>query len=99
MKIHLQFIEWIERMLREHGIGKVVPDNDKLAAAYRRAVFLQRMQEEEEKLREAISKESIVVPDALESMVREELTEEPELSWDGAVWRIAKNGSGGDFGV
>lgn len=84
-----QFVQWIEAKLKLHGIGKVVPDSRAMKAAYRRAVFLQTLREEEYKLRDRISKEPVTIPRALERMVREELKEKPELSWDEAVWLMA----------
>ena len=84
-----QFIKWLEGKLREHGIKKLIPESDTLAAAYRRAVFLQRLEEEEGKLRDEISKKSILVPDKLEDMLRKALEEKPERSWDQAIWGIA----------
>jgi DNA topoisomerase VI subunit A len=84
-----QFIEWLERKLQTHGIKKVIPNNDALAAAYRRAIFLQRLQEKEEELREEIAKQSITVPEDLVAEVSEALKDKPELAWDEAVWRIA----------
>jgi hypothetical protein len=33
-----QFIDWLERKLDEQGIGKVVPDPETLATAYRRDI-------------------------------------------------------------
>lgn len=92
-----QFIEWLQRKLREHGIKKLIPESDTLAAAYRRAVFLQRLEEEVEKLREEISKESISVPDELDGMVCKALDEKPERSWDQVVWRIAGGDDGTEF--
>jgi hypothetical protein len=88
-----QFLEWLERKLKESGIEKLIPENETLVAAYRQAVFLQRMQEEEDKLREQILEQSIEVPDSLTSMVHEELKDSPELAWDEVIWDIAANGT------
>lgn len=88
-----RFLEWLERKLKESGIEKLIPENETLVAAYRRAIFLQRMQEAEDKLREQILDQSIEVPDSLTSMVRGELKDSPELAWDEVVWRIATNGT------
>jgi DNA topoisomerase VI subunit A len=86
-----QFVEWIERKLREHGVKKLIPDNDALAAAYRRGVFLQRIHEEEAELRKRIAKQSITVPRNLVQKVTEGLRDNPELAWDEIVWEIAEN--------
>jgi len=93
-----QFIEWLERKLKESGIEKLIPDNETLVAAYRRAVFLRRVQKEEEKLREQIVEQSIEVPDSLTSMVRDELKDQPGLAWDEVVWHIAANGTEANCG-
>jgi hypothetical protein len=93
-----QFIEWLERKLTEAGIEKLIPENETLVAAYRRAVFLQRMQEAEDKLREQILDQSIEVPDSLTSMVHDELKDSPDLAWDEVIWRIAANGTEANCG-
>jgi len=89
-----QFIAWLERKLKKHGVKKLVPDRQTLAAAYQRAVFLQRMKEEGNKLRKKISGQAISVPANLERSVRKELKGSPDLSWDEAIWRLAENGNG-----
>ena len=91
-----QFIEWLERKLTEAGIEKLIPENETLVAAYRRAVFLQRMKEEQDKVREQILRQSIEVPDSLANQVRDEINDSPELAWDEVVWRIAANGTEAD---
>ena len=89
-----QFLKWLERKLTEHGINKVVPEDDILASAYRRAIYLQRIEDEVEKVRPKIAEQSksIELPDNLSAMVREQLEDEPDLSWDEAMWRIAGEG-------
>lgn len=93
-----QFIEWLERKLTEAGIEKLIPGNETLVAAYRRAVFLQRMQEAQDKLRKQILEQSIEVPDSLTSMVHDELKDSPDLAWDEVIWRIAANGTEANCG-
>lgn len=39
-----EFVTWLERKLEEHGKGKVVPDDDVLARAYRFRMGVRRMQ-------------------------------------------------------
>jgi hypothetical protein len=84
-----QFIEWLERKLTEHGIKKLIPDSDTLAAAYRRAVFLQKLEEEEESLREKISSQQFRVPKNLLKRVNKILKDQSEAAWDEAVWQVA----------
>jgi hypothetical protein len=90
-----QFIEWLERKLKEHGIKKLIPDKDTLAAAYRRALFLQKLEEEEEALREKISTE-FVIPEDLSKRVNEILEDEEFISWDEAIWQLAEETERGD---
>ena len=52
--------------------------------------LLQRIENEMRKVRNEIAGQSIELPDNLSAMVREELEDEPDLSWDEAVWRIAE---------
>jgi len=84
-----QFIEWLERKLTEHGIKKLIPDSDTLAAAYRRAVFLQKLEKEEESLREKISSQQFRVPKNLLKRVNKILKDQSEAAWDEAVWQVA----------
>jgi DNA topoisomerase VI subunit A len=84
-----QLIKWLERKLTEHGVKKMVPEIRKLQAAYRRAVYLQKIQVAVNKLCDQIGDETISVPAKLRDMVREGLKEQPELSWDEVVLNIA----------
>ena len=88
-----QFIQWLERKLKEHGIKKLIPDRQALAAAYRRAIFLQKMKKEEKKLRKKIAGQAISVPANLDKKVQRKLKDTPELSWDEVVWQLAENGN------
>lgn len=85
-----QLIEWLEDKFEEHGVEKVRPEGEALEEAYQRAVFLKRMEKRIEELEEEMSKAPITVPDELADRVNDLLDEEPELSWDEAVWRIAE---------
>lgn len=85
-----QFILWLERKLQEHGIKKLVPNADTLTAAYRRAAFLQKLEDEQQKIRMEITDEFIEVPDDLATTVHKELKDQPGLSWDEVIWRIAE---------
>jgi DNA topoisomerase VI subunit B/DNA topoisomerase VI subunit A len=84
-----QFVAWLERKLVEHGIKKLIPDDDALAAAYRRAAFLCNLRDAAKQLRGKAA-QSIVVPDDLASKVAEALRDEPELPWDEAIWNYCR---------
>lgn len=84
-----ELIAWLERKFYEHGISKLTPDDDILNKAYQRAVYLQRVKEETENIRQQLKSEMVVIPSELKKQVAELLKDDPELSWDAAVWEIA----------
>lgn len=84
-----EFIKWLETKLRKHKIGKVIPEDEALTTAYRRAILGQKIEEFISEEEEAI--EDYEVPSDLKSRVEKQLKETPELSWDEAVWQIAEN--------
>jgi hypothetical protein len=95
-----QFVAWLERKLTEHGVGKVVPAEDVLARAYRRARYSQDLEAAVEKLmeeqdREAGDREAVAAPRSLARKVTQLLGKRRELTWDEAVWELAKKGRGG----
>jgi hypothetical protein len=87
-----QLIVWLDRILEQHGVRKVVPDGDTLTSAYRRALFLQRMQSEIESRAKSLAKEIEEdgnVPRDLATRIKKLLSKTPTMSWDDAVWQIA----------
>lgn len=86
-------VAFVESKLMEHGVEKVVPDADALAAAYRRAVQVDHLERAIRDLsgvaRRTAKRASI--PKDLESRVTAMLRQSPALSWDGAIRRIVKN--------
>jgi Protein of unknown function C-terminus (DUF2399) len=87
----VQFIEWLDGKLGEHVPGKVVPDGDTLATAYRRARIRIAVNKKIAEVQKSIRDEATAepVPDDLEGQVREKLEDEPGLSWDEALAGIA----------
>lgn len=85
-----QLITWLERKFSEHEVKKLVPDEDTLSTAYQRAVFLQRMEEEIEQLREMMEGDEIPTPNGLGARVEAMLRRHPRMSWDQALWRVAR---------
>jgi len=85
-----KFIEFVERKLIEAGATKLVPGEDVLQAAFRRARMRRRILDviEEAKGQEG---EPEPLPDDLQSRVQSLVAEQPELSWDEAVWEIAED--------
>jgi len=91
-----EFVEWIERKLQAAGVTKLIPEDDVLASAYRRAQFLQALEEQAEKLRADLTEQTWTAPDDLAARVNAHLAEHPEMSWDDAVWALVAEESEGD---
>jgi hypothetical protein len=95
-----KFIAFVERKLKEHGIAKVVPDQDLLAEVY---AGLKRGQRLEEALQQAVEdlqdddeEDGAVdfkVPKDLPRRIRALLKRQPTLRWDAALAEIVKNES------
>jgi DNA topoisomerase VI subunit B len=90
-----QFIEWIERKLKEHGVEKVVPDAATLEIAYKRAYRRARLQSIIDKAQEEINNESeaIELPENIESQISEAIVGKAQ-SWDSALSDIAREHAG-----
>jgi len=82
-----QFIAWLERKLKQHGVTKLIPDRKVLALAYRRAYLAKRMNEEMARLFKSLRREAeaVAIPGDLVKRKRRKLRENPALPWDAAV--------------
>ena len=89
-------VEWIEGKLEEHGVTKVIPDDETLAEAYRRELQSAWLRDRFDELLEASYKavEGLDIPTDLRKRVSAALDEDPELAWNQAVRSIAAGGSG-----
>lgn len=87
-----QFIQWLEQKLTAHGVTKFVPDDARLADAYRRAVYLHALnaalEESHDHARDTA--EASVVPENLAQQVRTALVENPRQPWDQVVADLAE---------
>jgi hypothetical protein len=86
-----QFIDFLESKLTEHGVGKVIPDADRLANVYRLFVRSKRAKQVAEEALAAMSTKGITAPADLEEQVRAYLTKNPGAAWDDAVAILAGN--------
>jgi len=84
-----QFIAWLEGKLEEHGVEKIIPDRDVLCSAYRRALFLQKLDVAQAEQAEQIKGDTVALPRDLGKKVRRLLESSPGMSWDAAVWQLA----------
>jgi hypothetical protein len=82
-----ELVAWIEGKLEEHGITKVIPDEDTLADAYRRVRTQARVQAKIDEVLEGETEEDQEgeVPDDLQKQIEERLEAHPATSWDKAV--------------
>ena len=81
------FIEWIESKLAEHGVKKVVPDDETLQEAYRRAAQIAYVNGHIEEIEDEakVHAETITIPDDLGEQVRKGLKEHSHLPWDKVI--------------
>ena len=88
------FIKWIEDKLTEHGIKKVVPDDDTLKKAYRRAVYTSYVNEHITDIDDEAKEhaESVTIPDDLAEQVRNGLAEDSHLPWDEVIAGMVERG-------
>jgi hypothetical protein len=87
-----RFIEFVEAKLEAAGVEKVVPDDDRLAVAYRRARFIHMVNDAiEEAADEAMAAVGdFDVPADLSEQVCDLLEDRPSWSWDGAIDYLAE---------
>ncbi len=81
------FIAWIEKKLKQHGIAKVVPDAATLQTAYRRAMQIAIVQQQLPSIIAEASEQATgaELPKALDKIVRKALKANPSQSWDEAI--------------
>jgi hypothetical protein len=88
-----QFIEWVERKFHEHGLGtRLIPKDDILPNAYRRAFVLGRANDAIQKALEEASDAAVklTIPKALRTKIRKRMKERGE-SWDRALYGIVRS--------
>ena len=81
------FIKWLEAKLKEVGVTKVIPDEDRMTQAYRLAIEGHRVNQ---RLEEIVSEEQNELadrefPDDLVEQIQKRMESNPELSWDRAM--------------
>ena len=85
-----ELITWLEKKFEEHGVKKLIPDEEVVKAAYQRAVFLQRIQERIEELTWELENEEIELPPKLYAKVTKAMENGGTQSWDEVVWELAE---------
>lgn len=86
------FIEWIESKLTERGVKKVVPDDDRLEEAFRRAAKVSFFNGHIDDIEDAADEhaENIAIPDDLGERVRKGLKRDPHLPWDDVIAELVE---------
>jgi hypothetical protein len=95
------FVAWIEGKLEQHGVGKIVPDQDALTLAYRRSVAARYLAS---RLQNAIHEAQrhaaeAPAPDDLAALVAAGLRNDSAQSWDDVIQRLAMQRAGPDEGM
>jgi hypothetical protein len=83
-----QLVDFVEAKLTQHGVQKVIPDNDTLARSYQMFAESERLVEAFDELKEKRADEGkaqIKVPRDLAAKVNSKLKENPEITWHRAV--------------
>jgi hypothetical protein len=88
--ISRQFINYLERKLAEVGVKKVVPEEEVLGEAYKRARRRHLVQQAIDKASKDAAGEDIDIPADLLAEVNKRLEDNPALSWDQAIARIVR---------
>lgn len=86
-----QFVEFVERKLDEHGVKKVIPDEETLALAWRRAREARRANRLIQGDGESNGEGAIPDPPKnLAAQIRQALKRHPTAAWDDAIGQIVE---------
>jgi hypothetical protein len=80
-----QFVEFVERKLRENGVEKIVPDDELLTEVYTAMERGRRLEKLVKESQHRIDTDDCGVPEDLAERVRKILAKNPALRWDAAV--------------
>jgi len=86
------FVEWLEHKLKTAGVVKFVPNDETLAVAYRRALYVHAMNAEIEKVQATAATAAAADPPAtLRQAVMDWLKDHDDEPWDAAVAELAED--------
>jgi hypothetical protein len=93
-----EFIDFLERKLAEHGVEKVIPDDEIVFQQARRAMERKLTAQKLDEWRTEIARKAaeFTIPADLHNLVAAELQSDPTIPWDVAVVRAIANVIGGD---
>jgi hypothetical protein len=86
-----ELVDWIEGKLKHHGVKKVVPDDEVLECAYKRAFVRQSVHLALPEVKESAKQQlrESGVPKDLRRLVEAEVASDPGMPWDAAVAIVA----------
>ena len=86
-----QFLDFVERKLKEHNVQKLVPDQAKLEEVYRREWAMHEAQARlDAMIEERSDLDPSTVPGGLAAKVRRRLSKKPDLRWDGVIRELVQ---------
>jgi hypothetical protein len=90
-----QFVEWLEAKLTQKLPGRLIPDDDVLADAYRRALAIASINRAIDEVREeAVEKaRAATVPASLRRQLKKAMTDSPD-AWDKVLYDLATKSCG-----
>jgi hypothetical protein len=88
-----RLVEWVERKLNNAGVKKIIPDDNTLSAAFKRALKLHQIQQKIDEIAEE-DDDTVVVPKDLSARIVARLRDERHIPWDAVVAQIAADEGG-----
>ena len=83
-----QLVDFVEGKLKQHGVGKLIPDAKTLAETYEMFAASDRLSDAFDEMKEKLEGEqqkTIKVPDDLKAKVETLLKEKPDITWHRAI--------------
>ncbi|AWI58999.1 ATP-binding protein [Sinorhizobium fredii] len=90
-----QFVSWIERGLRIHGVRKVIPSASILEQRARQIIGLRHLKDDVAKLEQVARQhaESIALPHDLADRMQVEFATDPAIPWEDALRKVLDGGA------
>jgi hypothetical protein len=83
-----QLVDFVEGKLKQHGVGKLIPDAKTLAETYEMFAASDRLSDAFDEMKEKLEGEdqkTVKVPDDLKAKVETLLKEKPDITWHRAI--------------
>ena len=83
-----QLVDFVEGKLKQHGIGKLIPDAKTLAETYEMFAASDRLSDAFDEMKEKLEgeeQETVKVPDDLKAKIETLLKEKPDITWHQAI--------------